>query len=64
LDFCIFPFIRQYRNVDQLWFNHLNLSYLNDWFSFIVESQEFDDIMKKYKVWEPSDSPLITNFKN
>ena len=64
LDFCIFPFIRQYRNVDQLWFNHLNLSYLNNWFSFIVESQEFDDIMKKYKVWEPSDSPLITNFKN
>ncbi len=35
---------------------------LNYWYSLIVESLEFNDIMKKYKVWEPSDSPLITNF--
>ena len=62
LDYCIFPFIRQFRNVDYLWFENLNLSRLNDWYSLIVESREFNDIMKKYNVWESSDSPLITNF--
>ena len=62
LDYCIFPFVRQFRNVDQLWFENLNLSKLNYWYSLIVESREFNDIMKKYKVWESSDSPLITNF--
>ena len=41
---------------------NLNLSKLNYWYSLIVESLEFNDIMKKYKVWESSDSPLITNF--
>ena len=62
LDYCIFPFVRQFRKVDHLWFENLNLSQLNYWYSFIVESLEFNDIMKKYKVWESSDSPLITNF--
>ena len=62
LDYCIFPFVRQFRNVDHIWFENLNLSKLNYWYSLIVESREFNDIMKKYKVWESSDSPLITNF--
>ena len=62
LDYCIFPFVRQFRNVDHLWFENLNLSKLNYWYSLIVESLEFNDIMKKYKVWESSDSPFITNF--
>mgnify|MGYP006063186351 CR=1 FL=1 len=48
--------------VDHIWFENLNLSKLNYWYSLIVESLEFNDIMKKYKVWESSDSPLITNF--
>ena len=62
LDYCIFPFVRQFRNVDPLWFENLNLSCLNNWYSLIVESREFHDIMRKYKVWESSDSPLVTNF--
>ena len=62
LDYCIFPFVRQFRNVDHIWFENLNLSKLNYWYSLIVESLEFNDIMKKYKVWESSESPLITNF--
>ena len=48
--------------MDHTWFENLNLSKLNYWYSLIVESREFNDIMKKYKVWESSDSPLITNF--
>ena len=62
LDYCIFPFVRQFRNKDYLWFENLNLSNLNNWYSLIVESREFNDIMKKYKVWVSSDPPLVTNF--
>ena len=64
LDYSIFPFIRQFKNVDPNWFENLELNYLNAWYSFIVESNEFNDIMKKYKLWVPSDKPIITNFIN
>ena len=62
LDYAIFPFIRQFRNVDIDWFENLNLSFLNNWYLSIVESKAFFDIMKKYKVWEAEDKPIITNF--
>ena len=62
LDYSIFPFIRQFRNVDPNWFDGLKFNYLINWFSFIVESKEFNDIMKKYSVWEPKNNPIITNF--
>ena len=62
LDYSIFPFIRQFRNVDPNWFDSLKFDYLINWFSFIVESKEFNDIMKKYSVWEPKNNPIITNF--
>ena len=62
LDYAIFPFIRQFRNVDIDWFENLNLSFLNSWYSSIDESKAFFDIMKKYKVWEAEDKPIITNF--
>ena len=62
VDYCFFPFIRQFRNVDEKWFDNLNLKFLNNWFRIILESNDFKDIMKKYKVWEPTDNPIITNF--
>ncbi len=62
LDYAIFPFIRQFRNVDIDWFENLKLSFLNNWYLSIVESEEFFDIMKKYKVWDAKDKPIITNF--
>ena len=62
LDYAIFPFIRQFRNVDIEWFENLNLSFLNSWYLSIVESKAFFDIMKKYKVWDTEDKPIITNF--
>ena len=62
LDYAIFPFIRQFRNVDIDWFENLNLSFLNNWYLSIVESKAFFDIMKKYKVWDAEDKPIITNF--
>ena len=63
IDYCIFPFVRQYRNVNIEWFENLNLISLNNWFLSISNSYEFKDIMKKYKVWSPNDKPIVTNFR-
>ena len=60
-DIAIFPFIRQFANVDCLWFesayNNL-VSWLND----ISNSELFEKIMKKYSLWTPGES-LIIDFR-
>ena len=63
LDYAIFPFVRQFRNVDQDWFNKLNLGLLNNWINQIIDSQDFSSIMKKFKKWEPNDLPIYTYFE-
>ena len=63
LDYAIFPFIRQFRNVDQEWFEKLNFNFLNKWINQIIDSEEFSSIMKKFKKWEPNDVPIYTNFE-
>ncbi len=62
LDYSIFPFIRQFRNVDQAWFDKLNFNYLNKWVNQIIDSKDFSSIMKKFKKWEPNDVPIYTYF--
>ena len=63
LDYAVFPFIRQFRNVDQEWFDKLNFSLLNNWLNQIIDSEDFSSIMKKFKKWEPNDLPIYTNFE-
>ena len=63
LDYAIFPFIRQFRNVDQEWFDKLNFSFLNKWINQILDSQDFSSIMNKFKKWEPNDIPIYTRFE-
>ena len=63
LDYAIFPFIRQFRNVDQEWFNKLNFGFLNNWINQIIDSEDFSSIMKKFKKWEPNDVPTYTYFE-
>ena len=63
LDYAIFPFVRQFRNVDQEWFEKLNFIFLNKWINQIIDSQDFLSIMKKFKKWEPNDLPIYTYFE-
>ena len=63
LDYAIFPFVRQFRNVDQDWFDKLNFNFLNKWINQIIESKDFSSIMKKFKKWEPNDVPIYTYFE-
>ena len=63
LDYATFPFVRQFRNVDQEWFDKLNFIFLNNWINQIIDSKDFSSIMKKFKKWEPNDVPIYTYFE-
>ena len=63
IDYAIFPFVRQFRNVDKDWFDKLNFSLLNSWINQIIDSEDFSSIMEKFKKWEPNDVPIYTNFE-
>ena len=62
IDYAIFPFIRQFRNVDEKWFDSLNFNFVKKWLYQIIDSEDFLSIMKKYKLWEPNQKPICTNF--
>ena len=61
-DIAIFPFVRQFSNVD---FNYFIATYpkLNNWLQLIIESELFLSVMKKYPQWKFGDNPQIINFK-
>lgn len=64
IDYAIFPFIRQFRNVDEEWFDTLDLAFLKKWLYQIIDSKQFLSIMKKYQLWEPNQMPIYTNFSS
>jgi glutathione S-transferase len=64
IDYAIFPFIRQFRNVDKQWFDSLDLGFLKKWLYQIIDSKQFLSIMKKYELWEPNQTPTYTNFSS
>ena len=64
IDYAIFPFIRQFRNVDEQWFDSLDLGFLKKWLYQIIDSKQFLSIMRKYKLWKPNQIPIYTNFSS
>ena len=60
-DIAIFPFVRQFINVDHQWFDS-NYNKLTYWFEEICSSNLFISIMKKYDTWSPKDKNMIINF--
>ena len=62
LDYAIFPFIRQFRNVNSVWFDSLELKFLKSWLYELIDSDEFSSIMKKNLIWAPNQKPIYTNF--
>ena len=58
-DYAIFPFIRQFRNVDQDRFASLKLNALEKWLTSHLASDLFSHIMEKYEPWEEGKSPII-----
>ncbi|MGZ9898710.1 glutathione S-transferase [Shewanella gaetbuli] len=60
-DFAIFPFIRQFANVDPKWFNNSHYPNVINWLLKLVNSQLFGQVMKKYPLW--LDKKQLTNLK-
>ena len=61
-DIAIFPFIRQFANVDISWFNNTYKN-LPNWLDIMCKSRLFKSVMKKYNIWKP-ENPLIINFND
>lgn len=54
-DIAIFPFVRQFANVDANWFAAQPYPNLQRWLATLLDSHLFNSIMTKYAQWHPSD---------
>ncbi len=52
-DLALFPFIRQFANVDPTWFEHSAYKDLDKWLERIGVSEIFEIAMHKHAVWHP-----------
>ena len=57
-DVCIFPFIRQFANVDLDWFNLSPYERLKKWYKEIEQSILLKHCMHKYKQWLPKEDVI------
>ena len=53
LDIALFPFIRQYAQVDTDWFSRQNVKSIQEWLYGWLESDCFKLAMQKFRVWKP-----------
>ena len=60
-DVAIFPFIRQYANVDKINFENKYIN-LSKWLDDFVNSKLFLSVMDKYPEYNSMQKPLIINF--
>ncbi|HTN95320.1 MAG TPA: glutathione S-transferase [Gallionella sp.] len=58
-DVAIFPFIRQFSEVDRQWFAQAPYTSLQRWLNEFLDSERFAAVMKKYHVWHPGDPTVI-----
>jgi glutathione S-transferase len=62
-DVAIFPFIRQFAEVDKDWFALAPYPKLRRWLKGLIDSQDFTAVMEKYAIWHPGDPPVIMSHK-
>jgi len=58
-DVAVFPFIRQFANVDPHWFAQAPYPKLQQWLTSLVQSSLFTRVMEKYAKWNPLDQAVI-----
>ena len=54
-DIAIFPFIRQFAFVDKPWFDQSNYPSVRRWLNEILQSELFNQVMKKQAFWSSQD---------
>jgi len=57
-DFAIFPFIRQFANVEPAWFNGMPYPKVHTWLATLVNSRLFILAMYKYPLWLPQQNKI------
>lgn len=58
-DVALFPFVRQFANVDREWFEaEASLKCLREWLKGFLESPLFLGVMQKYTPWKLGDEPI------
>jgi len=62
-DAGIFPFIRQFSGVDNIWFAQSPYVSLLQWRKELVNSEQLDAAMKIYPPWQPADMPIVRDLK-
>jgi glutathione S-transferase len=58
-DVSIFPFIRQFANVDRAWFDETAYLRLQAWLDTLLRSDLFAGVMDKYPQWQAGHAPLV-----
>ncbi len=58
-DVALFPFIRQFAEVDKDWFAQFPCPNLQRWLNDFLGSARFAAVMTKYAIWHPGDPPVI-----
>jgi len=62
-DIAIFPFVRQFANVDMDWFLNSPYEHLRTWLQFHLDSLLFQRVMEKYPQWKKGCPPLVFGHK-
>ena len=57
-DIALFPFVRQFVNVDKVWFEQADYPYLKNWLAGLLKSHAFKAVMKNRPVWQAGHYPL------
>ncbi|WEJ63064.1 glutathione S-transferase [Thiomicrorhabdus lithotrophica] len=57
-DIALFPFVRQFVNVDKEWFSKADYVHVKPWLKQNIESKWFTAIMKNRPVWKAGQQPL------
>ncbi len=58
-DIAIFPFVRQFRIADEAWFDHAPYPHLQSWLKWLMESELFLSVMRKYAQWKRGEDGVI-----
>ena len=59
LDAATLPFVRQFRGVDEIWFDSQPWPHLHLWLGMFLNSADFGAIMKKYQPWQAGDRVIL-----
>ena len=58
-DMAIFPFIRQFANTDNSWFDATPFTQTQKWLTGLISGSHFVNAMKKYAQWRSGDKAVV-----